>query len=1732
MTESLSLIACRRVAISLCLAASAAMAAAQTPADADRAITAMRVAAGAELGVTRSPRTRLATFIKASRGGAIPVLDRTAATAEARALSFIGTYGSAFGLSGAEDVDVVKSQRDALGLDHVRLRQTLRGVPVTGGELIVHLRGDRVLAANGKTLDGLESLNVIPATEPQAALDAARAFAVRRLNAPDAGFSPPRLEILSRGLLDGRDFPTRLVWFVEATGLDLREFIWIDAQSNTVLLHFSQLTEAKNRAIYDANSLVNLPGTLIRSEGQAPVGNATLPDAIGAYNYSGDTYDYYFTQHGRDSFDGLGAQIRSSIKYCPDPGHCPYANAFWNGTQMVYGLNFASADDVVAHEITHAVTERTANLFYYMQAGALNESFSDIFGETVDQTNGAGNDAPAVKWQMGEDLTGVGVIRNMMDPTLKADPGKMSDPQFVCELDPVIGDSGGVHSNSGIPNHAYALMVDGGTYNAQTVSGIGLTKAGKIQYRALTQYLVSSSDFLDNYNALQQSCSDLVGTAGITSGDCAEVKKALDAVQMANTWACTPSQPAVPAVCSAGQYPVNSFFDNFESGLGNWTRSGTAGTWFLASDGANAFGGTVYATSGVDSLWGYDQPQAALSTVALNSNLSIPAGARLQFDHSYGFEHDASNTYDGGVVEYSIDGGANWLSLSSLYASGANYGGTMFAGTGNVLGGQSAFVKDSYGYTASQYNLASLAGQTQVRFRFRVASDSFVDDFGWFIDDFRVYQCVANTPPTLGAATSSNITTTSADLGGNVTSDGGAAISTRGFVHSLQATNANPVIGGTGVSNVVVSGTTGVFGSGITGLLAGSTYAFKAYATNAQGTTYSSVATFTTLLAPSVSTGGVSGVTATSATLSGTVNPNGNNTTAQFVYGVAPSPSIVVAASPAPGSGSSPVSVSATLSGLTCSTTYQYRLTGASGAGTGTGLDATFTTAACASPTLAAATSSNITTTSADLGGNVTSDGGAAISVRGFVHSLQATNANPLIGGAGVSNVVVSGTTGVFGSGITGLLAGSTYAFKAYATNAQGTTYSSVATFTTLLAPSVTTGGVSGVTTTSATLSGTVNPNGNNTTAQFVYGVAPSPSIVVAATPAPGSGSAPISVGATISGLICATTYQYRLTSVSSAGTGAGADRTFTTAACGPTIFFFTASNVLVAPSASSTLSWSVSSGAALTLNGAAVTGPAGLLVVNPGATTSYTLIATDGTGSSSRTVTVSVSDGTSGLAAPVVTSPGSGQTVAVTGVGFTWTGLGSASGYDIRVLDSTTGLQLFSGLLVGGASTSTLISLPAGGYQFAVRACAGGFASSRCGAFGTVSFTVSPAAPTGAPTVTFPIQGANLTSSTQTLSWTAVTPNPALSGLTYEVLLRDLTAGTTALQITVPSPNLSTIFTMKSSTQYELMVRACQAGCGPFSTPVTFAVTLPPAPTSGPTGVTCSVAGGNSLTCNWNAVTNADAYQIQVVQAPPAGPGGGALTVAAKQVSATTVTLPVPAGAATVFIAACNGDGCGPNTTVPVTAAGPNPSLANLGTPMAGTVVTGPGVLFTWNRVPGDDGSSTSYRLFVQDLSRQATALDVFTTTNFYSAFFKAEGARYDALVVSNPGQPSQATGPSQGFNVAGASATAPTMVSPAHNSSVSSGNIQLGWSPVPGATLYQYFVAVLGQGSATVQGVTPGLLAQAPLAGTGGGTVFSGIVRACPAAATCVLGSDVGWGPWSNAPGGPGVTNFTVVP
>jgi bacillolysin len=698
--------------------------------DVEAAIQAMSASAGAPVTVTRSAATGTVSFLTAPSGATIPISDLTAITPEARARAFVNQFAKAFGLDADSNLRVTKvAAADTVGMDHVRLQQFYRGLPVTGAEMTVHLRGAGVVSALTKTVPDLSGVDVTPvldaATAGQAAEEAVRMTPARGL----VGAQNIRLEILNRGLLEGGLGVTRLAWFTEVVGEGVREYVWIDARRGIVLLRFSQLAEIKTRQVFSANSGSVLPGQPIRSEGQAAAGDA---DADAAYDYSGDTYDYYLAQHGRDSFDGAGAPIISSVHFCPTAAQCPYVNAAWTGTQMVYGNGFSRADDVDAHELTHALTERTANLFYYMQSGALNESISDMFGETVDLTNGKGNDDASVRWLLGEDVPGLGAIRNMMTPSLFGDPDRVYGQGFYCGRQ----DGGGVHRNSGVPNHAFALIVDGGAFNGKTVTGIGLAKAGLVVYRTLTTYLTSASGLSEFYDAMKQSCADLVdSSAGITSLDCGQVQLAMDAVEMPN-WNCGRAIPN-PRTCGA-EVPV--FIDDLENlSSGNWITAG--GDWTGGAGVPDVYF-TGYSTSGRWSLWGYAPPQVSNSGIVNTQSFLIPPMARLRFKHSYDFEP----TYDGGVVEYSADEGVSWHDVTTFDDGGPRPYQVLQYRFGNPLEGHQAFTGSSYGYTTSQIFLDSFEGQ-RLRFRFRIGTDRAGGDVGWFIDDIQLYGC--QTPPTV-----------------------------------------------------------------------------------------------------------------------------------------------------------------------------------------------------------------------------------------------------------------------------------------------------------------------------------------------------------------------------------------------------------------------------------------------------------------------------------------------------------------------------------------------------------------------------------------------------------------------------------------------------------------------------------------------------------------------------------------------------------------------------------------------------------------------------------------------------------------------------------------------------------------------------------------------------------------------------------------------------------------------
>ncbi|MBK8816333.1 MAG: M4 family metallopeptidase [Methylococcaceae bacterium] len=708
---------------SILLAFSSASPALPVNSQASQAIEALKASSASSVKLTYSDKSGLVNFLSTDQTHPITLLSPPGSSADQRATEFMSSYGKAFGISSIKNLKTTKkSAKDEVGMEHVRMQQMHNGIPITAGELTLHMKGNNVTSVNAKTLVGIDNLNTIPKITASDAIKTAGQL-LKKLGIENANYSKPRLEILNKSLLRPGDDATHLAWFIEAKKIDVRQNIWIDAEGGSVLMNFSQLPDALNRKVFTAASTAALPGTLVRSEGQAATADA---DVNAAYTFAGHTYAYFSSHHGRDSYNGLGAPLISTVHYCPDAFNCPFANAFWNGEQMVYGDGFAAADDVDAHELTHAVTEYSANLFYYAQSGALNESFSDIFGETVDLGNAAGTDTAAVRWLMGENVPGIGAIRNMKNPTAFGDPNRVKDVNFKCDVND--GDQGGVHSNSGVPNHAYQLMVDGGTFNGQTIVGIGLTKAEKIEYRALTQYLTSGSNFVDDYNALQRSCTDLIGTAGITAANCAEVKKAITAVQM-NLTVC--AKPNTPALCPVGKTVKTLFFDGFEASGSNFATN-DFNVWSIIQGNAK---------TGALSAFGRTLSTVSDTHYKMTKNVLLPVNSKMQFDHTFDFEIFSGQPVDGGVVEYSTDNGITWLDSGSLMAGGILYNGVISNISNNPLVGKSAFIADSFGYRSTQINLASLSGKN-IRFRFRMGSDESTAFLGWFIDNMRIYQCI------------------------------------------------------------------------------------------------------------------------------------------------------------------------------------------------------------------------------------------------------------------------------------------------------------------------------------------------------------------------------------------------------------------------------------------------------------------------------------------------------------------------------------------------------------------------------------------------------------------------------------------------------------------------------------------------------------------------------------------------------------------------------------------------------------------------------------------------------------------------------------------------------------------------------------------------------------------------------------------------------------------------------
>ncbi|MFG3098098.1 M4 family metallopeptidase [Streptomyces sp. NPDC048202] len=268
-----------------------------------------------------------------------------------------------------------------------------------------------------------------------------------------------------------------------------------------------------DRTIFDAEHTQNLPGKKVREEGSEPGSDATVNRA---YAGLGATFELYLKVYGRRSIDGQGLPLQATVHFDKD-----YDNAFWNGEQMVFGdgdgeifLDFTIPVDVIGHELTHGVTQYTANLAYFGQSGALNESLSDVFGSLIKQYTlrqtaadadwliGAGLLAPRVQGQALRSMKAPGTAYD--DDVLGKDP-QPADMQHYVHTG---RDNGGVHINSGIPNHAFYIA-------ATAIGGYAWEKTGQIWYDVLTGgKLKEDAQFADFATLTVKAARERFGAGG------------------------------------------------------------------------------------------------------------------------------------------------------------------------------------------------------------------------------------------------------------------------------------------------------------------------------------------------------------------------------------------------------------------------------------------------------------------------------------------------------------------------------------------------------------------------------------------------------------------------------------------------------------------------------------------------------------------------------------------------------------------------------------------------------------------------------------------------------------------------------------------------------------------------------------------------------------------------------------------------------------------------------------------------------------------------------------------------------------------------------------------------------------------------------------------------------------------------------------------------------------------
>ncbi len=700
--------------------------------------------------------------------------------AKTKASEFLAENFRAFNLRSANDLVLLDETTDNYGLKNVTYRQQYQGIPVYDGLLKFHFNAKEELSSiNGNSIS-IAKLNTVPdITAAEAEIIARDMVTKQDLNKSNTPLQTAKtnLIIFPKNLMQGGIVTPYLAYQIEVTNKkDVREYIFINAHTGELVEQFTGVHPI-DRKLYETNTTAT---NLKWKEGDA------FPGTLSSWQQnevvtSEHVYNFFKNAFGYVSYD---AADHTMITVNNDPTiSCP--NARWNGTYAGY-CDGTATDDVIAHEWGHAYTEYTSGLIYQYQSGALNESYSDVWGETIDLINNYMDEGEnlsvrtttacsgSLRWKVGEDATSFGgAIRDMWNPNCNGDPAKVLDAaNYYCGT----ADSGGVHTNSGVTNHLYALLVDGGTYNGYTMTGMGFVKAAHLWWRAQKNYLTATSDFANFADALEASANDLIGVnlqglsttvtpAGltglsITSADVQNVKNGILAVQLRTSPATqcnyTPLlAQSAPSLCaSATNNPL--FKEDWENGLGNWTVTNVptkpstweARDWTIKSNLPKSRPGK--AIFAIDPINGDCASNLQNGILRLESpTITMPTFTSGKYEMAFNHYVATESTWDGGNIKYSLNEGS-WTLVPVTAFTYNGYNSTLdgTSSNDNPLKGQRAFtgtdggsLGGSWGQSVIDLSKLGVTSGSKIKFRFEMGTDGCNGVEGWYLDELYVYNC-------------------------------------------------------------------------------------------------------------------------------------------------------------------------------------------------------------------------------------------------------------------------------------------------------------------------------------------------------------------------------------------------------------------------------------------------------------------------------------------------------------------------------------------------------------------------------------------------------------------------------------------------------------------------------------------------------------------------------------------------------------------------------------------------------------------------------------------------------------------------------------------------------------------------------------------------------------------------------------------------------------------------------